>query len=218
VKGKGIIFDLDGTLLDTLHDLGEAMNAVLREHGIPEHSLEMYRTFVGEGIENLVRRVLPEEQRDEEVLVNMLVEKMRVEYRQRYLNHSSIYPGVPEMLDELESRGLPKAILSNKPHFLTVPMSKKMLNSWSFADVRGASPESPRKPDPAVALEIAGKMQIEPAEIIFVGDSDIDMQTARSAGMYGAGVLWGFRDAAELKRAGAQSLLTSPLELLDLMF
>ncbi len=122
------------------------------------------------------------------------------------------------MLDELESRGLPKAILSNKPHFLTVPMSKKMLNSWSFADVRGASPEKPRKPDPAVALEIAGKMQIDPAEIIFVGDSDIDMQTACSAGMYGVGVLWGFRDAAELKEAGAQSLLTSPRELLDLVF
>ena len=143
---------------------------------------------------------------------------MRIEYRRRYLDNSRIYPGIGEMLDELERRGIPKAILSNKPHQLTVQIVTKMLGLWSFAVVQGASPEIPRKPDPAVALEICQKMELHPAEVVFVGDSDIDMQTAHFAGMYGVGVLWGFRDAAELMAAGARTLLAHPGELFNLEF
>lgn len=216
VKGKAIIFDLDGTLLDTLRNLGEAMNAVLREHGFSVHPIEAYRYFVGEGVEQMVRRTLPEEYRSRDT-VGRLVNKMREEYARRWTDNTRAYPGVAEMLDELERRGLPKAVLSNKPHNFTVEMTKKMLGAWSFVAIRGLTPETPRKPDPAAALEIAREMKIPPSEIVLVGDTGVDMQTANAAGMYAAGVLWGFRDAAELLEAGARSLLAAPHELFDLL-
>ncbi len=218
-KGKGVIFDLDGTLLDTLRDLGEAMNAVLREQGFPEHPLEAYRYFVGEGMETLVRRTLPAgpEGRKNEALVAASLKKMREEYARRWPDHSLPFPGVPELLQELENRGLPKAVFSNKPHGFTVEMTEKLLGGWSFVCVRGIADGVPRKPNPAVALEIARKMKLPPQQIVFVGDSDLDMLTAQAAGMSGVGVLWGFRDAAELLGAGAQALLTHPRELLDLL-
>ena len=216
VKGKAIIFDLDGTLLDTLRDLGEAMNAVLREHGFSVHPIEAYRYFVGEGVEQLVRRTLPEEYRTRD-MVGRLVNEMREEYARRWMDNTRAYPGVAEMLDELERRSLPKAVLSNKPHNFTVEMTKKMLGAWSFVAIRGLTPETPRKPDPATALEIAREMEIPPSEIVLVGDTGVDMQTANAAGMYAAGVLWGFRDAAELLEAGARSLLAAPHELFDLL-
>lgn len=214
MKGRAVIFDLDGTLLDTLQDLGEAMNAVLGEHGFPEHPLDAYRYFVGEGMETLIRRTLPEERRDE-ALVARLLEMMREEYGRRWRDHSRPYPGVPEMLDKLEARGLPKAVFSNKPHLFTVEMVEEILGNWSFSAVRGILPGTPRKPDPAVALEISREMKIPPQDIVFVGDSDLDMLTARAAGMFGIGVLWGFRDAAELLGAGARALLSHPRELLN---
>lgn len=214
MKGRAVIFDLDGTLLDSLRDLGEAMNAVLREHGLPEHPLDAYRYFVGEGVEALVRRALPQERRDEALMPGLL-EMMRKEYGRRWHDHSRPFPGVPEMLDRLESRGLPKAVFSNKPHLFTVEMVEKMLGEWSFTAVRGILPGTPRKPNPAVALEISREMKIPPQDIVFVGDSDLDMLTARAAGMFGVGVLWGFRDAAELQEAGARALVTHPRELMN---
>ncbi|HAP31916.1 MAG TPA: HAD family hydrolase [Firmicutes bacterium] len=216
MKGRAVIFDLDGTLLDTLQDIGEAMNTSLREHGFPEHPLDAYRYFVGEGVETLVRRALPEGQRGE-ALVAKLLEIMREEYGRRWHDHSLPFPGVPEMLDRLESRGLPKAVFSNKPHVFTVEMVEEMLGDWSFIAVRGILPGTPRKPDPAVALEISREIKIPPQDILFVGDSDLDMLAARAAGMFGIGVLWGFRDAAELLGAGARALMAHPRELLNFL-
>lgn len=216
MKGKAVIFDLDGTLLDTLRDLGEAVNAVLREHGFPQHPLDAYRFFIGEGIETLVQRALPQEKKDE-ALVARLLHKMKEEYERRWPDHSRPFAGVPEMLHVLEGCGLPKAIFSNKPHGFTVEMVEELLGAWSFMAVRGILPGTPRKPDPTVALEIAREMNIPPREIIFVGDSDLDMLTARAAGMCGVGVLWGFRDAAELLGAGAEALVAHPGELLDFL-
>lgn len=213
MKGRAVIFDLDGTLLDTLQDLGEAMNAVLRKHGFPDHPLDAYRFFVGEGMEALVRRTLPEGQRSE-AMVAMLLEVMREEYGRRWYDHSRPFPGVPEMLDSLQSRGVPMAVFSNKPHVFTVEMVAELLGNWSFTSVRGILPGTHRKPDPAVALQISREMNITPEEILFVGDSDLDMLTARAAGMFGVGVLWGFRDAGELQGAGASALIAHPGELL----
>ena len=213
--GKAVIFDLDGTLLDTLRDLGEAVNAVLRKHGFSEHPLDSYRYFVGEGVETLIRLALPEQERVDSMIKKLLVE-IREEYEQRWRIHTRAYPGVPDMLKGLELRKVPKTVLSNKVHHVTVEMVKSLLGTWSFETVRGALPGVPRKPDPKVALEIAREMNIPPAEVVFVGDTGIDMQTARTAGMYAAGVLWGFRDAEELLEAGAQTLLAAPHELLDL--
>ena len=216
MKAKAVIFDLDGTLLNTLRNLGEAMNAVLFEHNFPEHPVDAYRLFLGEGMDALVRQALPEEKRDE-ALVGRLMEKMREEYGRRWPHHTRAYSGVPEMLDELERRGLPKAILTNHQHHFMIQMVEKFLGDWSFSVVRGVLPGAPRKPDPAVALEIAREMDLLPNEIVFVGDSGIDMLTAEAAGMYGAGVLWGYRDAAELLQAGARTLLTEPHELFSVL-
>lgn len=216
LKRRAIIFDLDGTLLDTLQDLGESMNAVLYEYNFPVHPVRDYRFFVGKGMDALVQRVLPEEEKGNKVLVEKMVEKMRKEYRRRWHEHTRVYPGVLEMLDRLDGCALPKAVLSNKPHHFVEQMVKKLLGTWSFAVVRGALPGIPLKPDPAAALEIARDLKIPPAEIILAGDSCVDMQTAESAGMYGAGVLWGFRDAGELLASGARTLLSHPRELFKL--
>jgi phosphoglycolate phosphatase len=216
VKGKAIIFDLDGTLLDTLRDMGETMNIVLREHGFLVHPMETYRLLVREGIHALLWRTLPEEKRDK-VMVTRLLEKMREEYRRRWPENTRVFPGVPEMLDELEYRGLPKAILTNKVHHVTLKMVEKLIGAWSFSAVRGVLPGAPRKPDPAVALDIAREMNIPPQDIVLVGDSDIDMQAARAAGMYAVGVLWGFYDAADLLSAGAHTLMSNPHELFNFL-
>ncbi len=216
MKAKAVIFDLDGTLLNTLQDLGEAMNVVLREHGFPVHPVDAYRHLLGEGMDALVRQALPEVERDK-TLVARLMEKMQDEYDRRWQDHTQAYSGVPEMLDELERRGLPKAILTNHQHHFMVQMVEKFLGAWSFTVLRGVLPGAPRKPDPAVALEIARKMELPPQEIVLVGDSGIDMLTARAAGMVAAGVLWGYRDATELLETGAQKLLTGPHELINIL-
>ncbi len=216
MKAKAVIFDLDGTLLDTLQDLGEAMNAVLREHAFPVHPVDAYRHLLGEGMEALVRQAMPEQDRNES-LVARLMEKMQEEYDRRWQDHTQVYSGVPEMLDELERRGLPKAILTNHQHHFMVQMVEKFLGAWSFTVVRGVLPGAPHKPDPDVALKIAREMELSPQEIVFVGDSGIDMLTARAAGMDAAGVLWGYRDATELLETGARKLLAGPHELINIL-
>lgn len=213
---QAVLFDLDGTLLDTLLDLGLAMNAVLRRYGFPEHELEEYRYFVGEGMENLVRRALPEPQRDETTVAQGLA-AMRAEYDQRWQEHTRPYPGIPEMLDELSARGLKMAILSNKPDDFVKMCVARLLPHWRFESVLGMRPGRPRKPDPGGALEIAASLAMSPATFLYLGDTRIDMQTANAAGMFSVGALWGFRPAAELSAAGAKMLISQPGELLKLV-
>ncbi len=211
-----VIFDLDGTLLDSLADLADAMNAVLAAAGLPVHPVDAYRLFVGEGIETLVRRALPEDRRGEAAL-GPYVAAMAAEYDRRCLAKTRPYPGIPELLDALGARGVPLAILSNKPHGPTREMVTALLGRWAFAAVLGARPGVPKKPDPAGAVELAGLLAVPPAEILYVGDTATDMATAAAAGMFGVGVLWGFRSAAELRAAGAKALVKEPRELLALV-
>ncbi len=216
MAARAVIFDLDGTLLDSLEDLADSMNAVLLRSGLPTHPLDAYRYFVGEGIEMLVRRAVPEPERTPERLA-LHAAAMRAEYEIRSVVKTRPYPGVPGLLDALQSREVPTAILSNKPHEATVDVVARLLGRWSFRAVLGARPSAPKKPDPAGALEIAAGLGVPPGEILYLGDTATDMRTARAAAMKAVGALWGFRTADELREAGAEFLARNPADLLDLL-
>ncbi len=216
MKYAAVIFDLDGTLLDTIEDLADSMNAALQGEGHAVHAIDAYRYFVGDGIENLVRRALPESARDEES-VNRGKAAMEAEYNKRWNAKSRPYTGVPELLDELTRRQIPTAILSNKPEPFTILAVNELLSPWTFFPIRGARPDTPRKPDPTGALVVAEELGVEPAKCLYLGDTDTDMKTAVGAGMYALGATWGFRLGEELLRTGAQTLLDEPMELLELL-
>jgi len=215
LKLKAIIFDLDGTLLDTLKDLALSVNTVLESKGYPGHPVDAYRYFVGDGLDLLVKRAFPEEACSGSNL-DFLMEEVREEYGRRWADHTVPYAGVPEMLDLLEQMAVPKAIFSNKLHQFALLTVEKLLSSWRFLDIIGIGPHMPRKPDPTGALQIAKKMKLEPGEIVYAGDTDTDMKTAQAGGFYPAAVLWGFRPAEELKAAGAKFLAADPMAVTEL--
>lgn len=209
---KSVIFDLDGTLLDTLDDLANSMNASLASMGFPAHEVESYKIFVGDGVTNLARRTLPAGSRDDET-VRECVRRMGDEYARCWRDHTRPYDGIPEMLDALASAGIGMAILSNKPDNFTKEVVSALLPRWSFDCVRGAMDGVPIKPDPDAALEIAREMGVSTDEMLYVGDSGTDMKTAVAAGMYPMGVLWGFRGEEELTSCGARALARTPQEI-----
>lgn len=211
---KAVLFDLDGTLLDTLADLADSMNAVLASFQYPSHPRESYKYFVGDGVEALAKRVLPPNQVSPEK-IKVCVERMLSEYKRRWAAKTSLYPGVPALLTGLRAKGLNLAILSNKPHEFTLKTVEHFLGQWHFACIRGASSELAKKPDPGGALAIADALRTAPEDFLYLGDTDTDMKTAGAAGMHAVGVLWGFRSAEELRLSGAKILLAHPPELLD---
>jgi len=216
-KFRAVLFDLDGTLLDTLEDLADCMNDTLSRFGFPVHPTEKYKYFVGDGMENLVRRAVPETARTDPATVSACLGMMRRLYGENWAKRSRPYDGVPELLDALRDRGLPLAVLSNKPDVFTRDMVGKLLPRWRFEAVFGERPPVPRKPHPGAALEIASLLRVEPRNFLYLGDTGTDMTTANAAGMYAVGVLWGFREAGELAAAGAKKLIRTPAELLDLL-
>ena len=213
---KAILFDLDGTLLDTLSDLAHSVNEVLSRLGYPVHPVEAYRFFVGEGIETLIRRALPEGYAATDEQVKEIIIMMEKVYGRRWVEHTRPYDDIPEMLTWLEQRQVPKAIISNKPDLFTRVMVRELLPDWQFKVVRGAMPGVPKKPDPAVPLEIARRLGAPPRRLMFVGDSSIDMLTAGAIGAYPVGVAWGFRPVRELLDNGAEAILNSPLDIIKL--
>jgi len=216
-RKQGVIFDLDGTLLDTLTDLAEAMNVVLAGQGWRTHPVDAYRRFVGDGVAMLVRRALPEKYQDEavgEAVIEECVQSMRAEYAKRWARTTKPYAGVEELLGRLESRSIPMAVFSNKPHEATREMVLHFFPEVPFHVIAGAKADKPRKPDPGVALNIGESMGVVPGDMLFLGDSDIDMQTAQAAGMVPLGAAWGFRGRDELLASGAACVLATPLELM----
>lgn len=213
MKFDAVIFDLDGTLLNSLEGIADAMNTLLQRMGYPTHPLEAYKYFVGEGIFELLRATLPEGKLKLHDM-DQLVTDYRALYETTWPQKTVPYEGIPEMLDALSAKELKLAVLSNKSDEFVRRMTAALLPRWKFEVVRGLRLEEPRKPDPAVALKMSVDMGIDPANIIFMGDSGIDMQTASRAHMYGVGVLWGFRQADELLTNGARRLIKHPMELL----
>jgi phosphoglycolate phosphatase len=210
---KAIIFDLDGTLIDSAADVGDAVNRVLSRYGFLEHPGAAYYRFMGDGVVELMRRALPEKARSSE-RVQAGVQAFFREYEGCWHHHSRPYPGVPELLDGLSERGVRLSVLSNKPHAFTTAFVERFFPEWTFAAVFGQREGVPRKPDPAAALEIADGMGISPAAVLFLGDTPTDMRTARAAGMFSVGACWGFRSPSELSAGGAESLIRHPMELL----
>jgi phosphoglycolate phosphatase len=213
---RGVVFDLDGTLLDTLADLADSMNAVLISLGQTPHAEARYRYFVGDGMEMLARRALGLDTGEDEQ-VSLCMERMAAEYASRWHHKTRPYAGVPEMLDALKARGIPMSVFSNKPDSFTLLTVQKLLPGWFFSPVRGAREGFPRKPDPLGALEIAAELRLEPKEIAYVGDTNTDMKTATAAGMLAIGVSWGFREADELTASGAACVIDHPSELPELL-
>ncbi|MBN2265349.1 MAG: HAD family hydrolase [Candidatus Aminicenantes bacterium] len=214
---KGVIFDLDGTLLDTIEDITKAANRVFLERGTAPFSAPEVKALVGEGAEEFVRkafvlRAVPPPSAED---IAAFLRDYRRAYEACWRAHSRPYPGIPELLAELAGRGLRTAVLSNKSQTFTALMAEELLVPHRFDIVHGARPGVPLKPDPAPALAIAAELGVPPPAWAFVGDTGIDMATGRAAGMFAAGALWGFRTAEELRSNGADVLLGSPLELLD---
>ncbi len=216
MRKQAVVFDLDGTLLDTLEDLADSGNHALAEHGFPVHPIDAYRHFIGDGIEVLIRRMLPEEKRDEQTIAK-IGPAYRAQYGRRWNAKTKPYDGIPEMLDALTERGVKMAVFSNKPDEFTQMCVDELLAPWRFDVVLGNRQDVPRKPDPSGALQIAAHWNVAPPEIVYVGDTATDMQTAVAARMVPVGVTWGFRTADELQANGAAVLVERPGELLDLL-
>lgn len=213
---RAVIFDLDGTLLDTLDDLADSMNAALARLGLPVHHRDLYRYFVGDGLGILASRVLPEARRSAE-MIQRVSDEMLGEYTTRWAVHTQPYDGVLQMLELLSRRGYLLNVFSNKPEEFTRLMVEHFLSDLPWVKVRGARDGVPRKPDPAGALAIAKELSLEPEQFLYLGDTNTDMITASSAGMYPIGVLWGFRPRRELEESGAKALISHPLDLLQVI-
>lgn len=213
-KYKAVIFDLDGTLLDSLDDLADSTNTILRAHGFPEHPLASYRYFVGEGIYNLILRALPPQQATPE-FARALLPEINAEYDRSWHNRTKPYPGIPAMLEQFVARETPLAVLSNKPHHFTTQIVSYFFPDIPFALVYGYREGIPRKPDPAAALDIAAQLKLSPPQVLYLGDTNTDMFTAVSAGMFAVGASWGFRPVEELVKAGASAIIHHPEELLS---
>jgi len=214
---RGLIFDMDGTLLDTIEDIAMALNRALLDMELTGHSLEECKVLVGSGIENLAKAALPPE-RHNEASIEELVRKFRAHYAQNWYDNTQPYDGIDALLNTLLRRGLRLAILSNKSHGFTSLMADhwfKRDDRQIFDPVWGERSGVPIKPDPGSSLAIAELWDLEPSQIAFIGDSEADMQTAVSAGMLPIGVDWGFRSVPQLLASGAKHILQSPEDLLE---
>ncbi len=213
---EGIIFDLDGTLVHTIEDIAGAANRMFEQHGLPTHGVPYYLKWIGNGAVKFIEKALSTEV-DEEQLMAYVTEFKEI-YGQNLHDKSRIYDGIPELLDELVSRGFKLSVLSNKPHQLTQIVSDYYLSDWPFNPVFGQREEVPRKPDPAAAFEIAEMMKLEPDRILFVGDSDNDILTAQAAGMIPLGVSWGYGRLVNEPVEGMGELMDQPSDILSKLF
>lgn len=213
---RAILFDLDGTLLDTLTDIGDSVNRVLTGQGFPIHPMQAYCQFVGDGFNMLIRRALPQNRRSAET-IQTCVDAFKADYSANWHNKTRLYPGIGAMLDALARRDLKLAILSNKAHAFTRQCVARYLSNWNFEAVFGGRDNVRPKPDPAGALEIMRLLDLPPSEFLYLGDSGVDMQTAIAAKMFPVGVSWGFRSTRELQQNGCRALIDRPLEVLDLL-
>ena len=210
---KLVIFDLDGTLLDTIADLAESANHALKQLGYPTRDMETIRTFVGNGVNKLLFRALPDEEKTEENVM-----RMRTHFVPYYDTHnadlSAPYPGIVPLVEELQAKGLMIAVASNKYQEATVKLVKHYFPMIDFVEILGQREGIPVKPDPTIVYDILKKANVSKEEVLYVGDSGVDMQTAIHAGVDAVGVTWGFRPLAELESFCPKGVVDKAEELL----
>ena len=214
MKYLGVIFDLDGTLVDTLEDIADSMNKALKLRGFPEISLEDYSTKVGWGINRLAFLSLPEAER-KEATAAVLASDAGKFYAEDPLHYSRAYPGILDLVAELKKKKIKTAVLTNKPDHIAQKVISGLFTPGSFDIVQGEIQGKPRKPNPECAWELLVALDIVPANAIFIGDSEVDMETAISAGCFPMGVSWGYRFREVIKIAGARHIIDKPRELLE---
>ena len=212
-KFAAVLWDLDGTLLHTLEDLGDSLNEVLAEENLPGHTYDEYRLMIGNGRERLIARALPPGFDDQEK-ARRIQQQFPLRYRANQYRKTRPYPGVPELLRELIVRGLRLAVLSNKDQSHATEVVEHYFPGL-FEEIWGLTQERPAKPDPSSALALAKALGLAPGRFLYLGDSGVDMETALRAGMWPVGVTWGYRGREELAATGATRIIDSPAELFD---
>lgn len=217
-KIKAVIFDLDGTLADTLEDLADSVNAAMIKNNFPTHTLDYVKASVGSGTRELIRKCLPDDIKDENNIKDTeIIDKVTADYLDIYHNNflvkTHMYDGMLKVLDYFKNLGLIMGVVSNKPYDLTNAITEKLFPGY-FHTVFGMNKSFPRKPDPASTLYVAGLLNVKPENCLFIGDSEVDYKTGVNAKMPVISVTWGFRAAQELKDAGATLLVDKPLDLI----
>ena len=211
---KTVIFDLDGTLLDSIEDIASSMNKVLESLQLPTHKIEDYKHFVGGGVDILVENALNNQSKE---IKDEVIKRFKIEYDGKLHSKTLPYDGIYELLDELKKLDINLAVLSNKPHEFTVSYVNHFFKNYNFKEIHGQKKDVPKKPDPKAALDIVKFLNSSCENTYFIGDTKIDMQTAKSANMTAIGVLWGFRDEKELRDFGADFIVSNPLEILKII-
>ena len=213
---KLVIFDLDGTLLDTLEDLAISTNHALAQNGFPQHDTEAYRFFVGNGITKLMERALPEDQRNEKTVLRVRQDFVDY-YSMHNMDYTKPYPGIPELIDDLQKQGLRMAVASNKYQAATGKLIDRYFPAGTFAAVHGQREEIPPNPDPTIVRNILTEPGFTSADTLYVGDSSVDMRTAANSGLRSVAVTWGFRPRKELEENGAMFVIDRPEQLLEIV-
>lgn len=211
---KLLIFDLDGTLINSVYDLAHAANTIFRKYGFPEHEVEAFNQFVGSGIYKMLQRALPAEVRETE-LVNQIKDEFIEYYQQNICVYTRPYDGILELLAELKSKGILLAVASNKFQKGTETLVHNLFDDDTFSVILGQRENVPIKPDPAIVHNILETVNINAADVLYVGDSDVDMFTAKNAGVRSIGVTWGLRSKAELETSGAKYIVDKASEILN---
>lgn len=212
-----VIFDLDGTLLNTLEDLAGAANHVCAAHGWPTFTVDEYRRKVGNGMRKLTERFMPAELAGDRALVDTALDELLAYYAKHKEDHTAPYPGIPELLAALKSRGLTLAVLTNKEHSAAKPLVDHYFGTGAFALVQGRMDPYPPKPAAPITLHVLDGLHADPAAALYVGDSDVDVQCGHNVGMRVCGAAWGFRGREELAREGAEFIAEHPLDVLDVL-
>lgn len=211
---KLCIFDLDGTLINSLYDLADAMNYALKKNSFKTHDREKYRYMVGCGISVLADRAMVVPEGTDSEMKKIILEDFNEYYNSHNIDLTVPYDGITELLDELDKNNIPYCVLSNKPDVFTKQIVSELFPGRKFAAVMGKRDEFPRKPDPTSVFAILKILDVTPDECLYIGDSNIDMQTAANAGIKSIGVSWGFRPVSELIESGAVHIADAPVDIL----
>jgi len=211
---KAVVFDLDGTLIDSLEDLAESMNSALVANGLPAHPIKDYKLMIGDGLTNLAKRAAGS---DNAAVYEPVLAKMREIYKKNATNKTAIYKGITQVVNKLKADGIKLAVLTNKLEPFALSLVDYFFEKDTFDFVKGATLASNVKPDPAGMLELLQQLDVKPAETILIGDSGVDMQVADSVGAFGVGAAWGFRPRQELERNRAKAIIDTPEQLLAVL-